>query len=197
MLLLSLEVLKRMILRYETCWSFYSFFCCTHFLRHASIPSLKFVWTSIPRLVSLSVFMVVSWGLGTPGDGALSGLRLAVASPKTLDIVWTISNLVMGSCPHHWNTPETDSCNKTSTDIIGGNGRHLKLHPVRTAQLVARWTGTLLGWSGVQISPSPIEFSIGERLRERFYAVHHKIRLGRIEFELMIWYMRLYACCVL
>ena len=30
---------------------------------------------------------------------------------------------------------------------------------------------SLYTWSGVQISPSPIEFLIGERLRERFYSV--------------------------
>ena len=40
------------------------------------------------------------------------------------------------------------------------------LSPVRTAQLVA--CRLVLGRSGVQILPSPIEFSIGERLQERF-----------------------------
>ena len=56
-------------------------------------------------------------------------------------------------------------------------------HPVSTAQLVAWKTGT--GKVRVQIWPSPIEFSIGGRLRERFYAVRHKIQLCRIEVELV------------
>ena len=58
--------------------------------------------------------------------------------------------------------------------------------------------GSMLDWyleeSGVQISPSPIEFSIRERLRERFYAVRHKIRLSRFKFELMIWYIQSIHC---
>ena len=65
---------------------------------------------------------------------------------------------------------------------------------IQSGQLSWKRVRLVLGRSGVQILPSPIAFSIGERLRERFYAVSHKIWLRRIEFEVMIWYIESTHC---
>ena len=65
---------------------------------------------------------------------------------------------------------------------------------IQSGQLSWKHARLVLGRSGVQISPSPIEFSIEGRLRERFYAVRHKIRLRRIEFEIMKWYIQSIHC---
>ena len=48
-----------------------------------------------------------------------------------------------------------------------------RFFPVKTAQLVVRYTGTQK--VRVQILLSPNEFSNKERLLEKFYAVRHKI----------------------
>ena len=54
---------------------------------------------------------------------------------------------------------------------------------IYSGQLSWYRVGLVLRRSGVQILPSPIEFSIRKRLRERFYAVCNKIRVRRIEFQ--------------
>ena len=77
-----------------------------------------------------------------------------------------------------------DSC------FWGGNVLLLKRWVIQSGQLSWKRVRLVLGKSGVQISPSLIEFSIGERLRERFYAVCHKIRLRRIKFKILSSHLR-------
>ena len=74
---------------------------------------------------------------------------------------------------------------------------HVKLKFFKTMICVSIQSGQLsflhvrldLEGPGIQILLSPIEFLIGERLWERFYTVCHKIRLHRLEFKIMIWYI--------